>query len=386
MITFAASLFMLLIHVTTLLLLVLLSIRLLRNLDFLRWVRQSAPVQAEQPRVSVLVPARNEGRHIQQCIEALAQQAYPNYEILVLDDQSTDGTFQQLQQLAEVYPVLQLIRGDSAPPPGWNGKSYACQRLAQHASGEWLLFTDADTLHTPESIVQGIKQARWLDVDLLSAMPQQITNSWSERLLVSFIMDFLPLLGIDLRGLWQQRSSHAIANGQYMLVRAAVYHEVGGHAAVQSALVDDFALANHFVQNERRYALVNGTYLVACRMYRNAGEIWQGYSKNIVLSLQTAARWPWWSALLFAWGFVALFIWPYALLALQLSKGLALVEIGWLSVLRLSVGYEYRRPLAEAFFTPLSALGVMLLGLNALLLKYRQQPIRWKDRSYWLTP
>ena len=334
------------------------------------------------PRVSVLVPARNEADNISQCLDSLAQQDYSNYEICVLDDQSTDNTLEHIQILADQYPQIRVLHGKSSPPPDWNGKSYACHRLSEQAEGDWLLFTDADTVHTPQSIRQGIEQAMILDVDLLSAMPNQITKSWLERILVSFIMNFLPLLGIQLEDMWRGKGTHAIANGQYLLVRKSAYQAMGGHVAIQHALVDDFALANHFMVGGRRIAFVNGTSMLACRMYHNAGDVWRGFSKNIVLSLQTSQQWSLGLIALFAWCFVCLFVLPYFIFILYPHKLLALIAICWLIGLRLIVGVVMRRPLLEAFLTLFSAMGVMLLGLNAILLKLRKQNIIWKDRPY----
>lgn len=371
-----------LVQLTSLILLPLLSIRVLRNLRFLSIVHHSIDFQEQYPRVSVLVPARNEADNITACLESLVAQDYPNYDIWVLDDQSTDNTLEKIQQLAIKYPSIHILQGDSAPQPDWNGKSYACHRLAEQAKGEWLLFTDADTLHTPQSIRLGVQQALHLNVDLLSAMPRQITSSWGEWVLVSFIMDFLPLLGIDLKQMWQGEGSHAIANGQYLLIRQSVYNLMGGHSAISSAMVDDFALATHFIQANRRIAFVNGTAMLACRMYHNIQEVWLGFSKNILMSLQTSKQWSIGSVALFAWCYVSVFVLPYVILILRPEKILALIAILWLMALRFMVGTVVRRPFTEATLTVFSALGVMLLGLNAISLKIRKQRILWKDRSY----
>ena len=176
---------------TALLVLAILSYRLGRNLRFLRQARDRARLSDSQPRVSILIPARDETRTIVACIESLANQQYPDFEIIALDDQSSDGTGALLDDLAARNPNLTVVHGWKNPPAGWNGKSYACYRLAARATGDWLLFTDADTRHQPDSIQQGIAQAESLNADLLSAFPRQITASWSERIVVSFIVDFL---------------------------------------------------------------------------------------------------------------------------------------------------------------------------------------------------
>jgi len=376
------AIFVTLVNVTALILLFLLTIRVLRNLNFLQRIQHTQMKHTDYPRVSVLVPARNEADNISECLESLAQQDYTDYQIIVLDDQSIDNTLEHIQKFASTYPMIHPLIGESLPPPDWNGKSYACHRLSEKADGDWLLFTDADTVHTPQSIRRGIEQALHLDVDLLSVMPYQITKSWLEQILVSFIMNFLPLLGINLDDMWHGNGTHAIANGQYLLVRKSAYRAMGGHVAIQSALVDDFALANHFIVGKRRIAFVNGISMVACRMYHNAGDVWRGFSKNIVLSLQTSQQWSIGLVILFAWSFVCLFVLPYFIFILYPDKLLALIAISWLIGLRLMVGLVMRRPISEAFFTVFSAIGVMLLGLNAISLKLRKQNIIWKERSY----
>lgn len=373
-------------HLTALLLLVVLTWRVYSNLRFLKRTVQNTSRDGEYPRVSVLVPVRNESDNIRRCIESLANQGYPALEIIVLDDASTDDTLQQLHQLALRYANLRIIEGSSGPPPSWNGKSYACQRLSEQANGEWLLFTDADTIHFSESVSKGIQQALRLKVDLLSAIPYQQTESWSERLMVSFIMDFLPVMGIDFRQLPTNTGQRVIANGQYILVRADVYRELGGHCAIHSALIDDFALADLFAQHGHGTAIVNGASMVACRMYRNAAEVWSGFSKNMMLALQTYSgqRRSLGAALLFGWGYAALFFFPYYNLIAGSGSLLALLEITWLVGLRLAVGRTFHRPVIESLWVLPSAVGVMLLGLYSLCLRFQKRHILWKGRAYTL--
>ena len=145
---------------TALLVLAIFSYRLWRNLRFLRRGRAAAQMIFRQPRVSVLVPARDEARTIVACIDSLANQNYSDVEILALDDHSVDETGALLDELATCYSSLTVIHGCENPPAGWNGKSYACHRLAARATGDWLLFTDADTRHLPGSIRSGNRASR----------------------------------------------------------------------------------------------------------------------------------------------------------------------------------------------------------------------------------
>ena len=374
-------------HLSAVLALAALTRRLGRNLRFLRRARRLARSPDNPPLVSVLVPARDEAETVAACLESLAAQSYPRFEVIALDDQSSDGTGAILDEMAARHAHVTALHGAQAPPAGWNGKSFACQRLADQARGEWLLFTDADTLHAPDSLAQGVALAAGLGVDLLSAFPRQITVTWGERVLVSFIMDFLPLVGADLNALWRGEGGHTVANGQYLLVRAETYRATGGHRAIAPALVDDFALMGRFRSRGHRVALVDGTPLLRCRMYHSAGEVWRGFSKNILLGLETSAARPrprWWAPL-FAWGYASVFVSPFHRAVTSRRRGLPLLEIGWLGALRGVVAWRLKRPWTEIPTTPLAAWSVMALGLSALVRRRHQGRVTWKGRAYWLT-
>lgn len=370
-------------HTTALSLLSVMSYRLWRNLTYLQQARRlAADPSGPLPRVSILVPARNEARNIVPCIESLVNQAYPNYEIIVLNDLSSDETGILLDSLASQYPNVRVLHGAEDPPKGWNGKSYACHRLAEQATGEWLLFTDADTVHSSTSLALGIAQAKKLGVALLSVFPKQITESWGEQVVVSFILDFLPLIAVDLNALWQSGSSTTLANGQYLLVNTEAYHAVGGHQAIFNELVDDFALAKQVRLGGYKTAMVDGISMLSCRMYHNAREVWDGFSKNLMLGLETsAAKKPSvWFGPLFAWGYACIFVLPFFYLLSTPQKRLPFLEIGWLAFLRGCLNFYFRRSLLEVITTPLAAWSVMALGLNALL--RRGKGVQWKGRHY----
>jgi chlorobactene glucosyltransferase len=372
-------------HLTILALLGLFSYHLGSNLYFLNRSRRAAKrVRLPQPRVSVLVPARNEAATIAACVTSLLQQEYNNYELIVLNDGSTDNTGAQLDQLAEAHPHLKVIHASHSLPAGWNGKSYACHRLAQQATGEWLLFTDADTRHTPQSIAQGVAHALTLDVDLLSAFPAQETRTWSERIFVSFIIDFLPLIGLNFRAIYAGKGAHTASNGQYLLIRATAYHQSGGHAAIHHETLDDFALAKHFRLGGYKIALIDGQELLSCRMYRTVREVWEGFSRSLMHGLDNSTLHShslWW-ALLFAWGYGSIFVTPFYASFLPEYRYLALFEIAWLLLLRGVASWHLHRSPLEVLTTPLAAWGVMALALTALYRRRIGQKVNWKGRYY----
>ncbi len=382
---YALEQFSLLPHLTALVLLALLSIQLMLNFRFLRFARQRAVSHAMRlPRISVLVPARNEATSITACITSLLHQRYLDLEVIVFDDDSTDGTGQLLDALTAQFPQLIVIHNHGNPPPAWNGKSYACHCMAQQATGEWLLFTDADTIHSLHGIERGVIQAAALNAALLSVFPRQRAKTWSERVMVSFIIDFIPLITLNLAAIWRGSGRRIAANGQYLLARADAYRAVGGHASVSRALIDDFALAQRFQDCGYTVALVDGADMLSCRMYHALREVWAGFSKNLLGALSSSSRSRssiWWAPL-FAWCYACVFVIPFYNLVFSDQRALASLEICWLLILRGLVVWRIKRPPDEILTTPIAAWAVIALGVGAVYRRWRKQHIVWKGRSY----
>ncbi|MCX6032158.1 MAG: glycosyltransferase [Chloroflexi bacterium] len=247
--------------------------RLLRRMDCYR-----PPLRT--PRVSVLVPARNEEAYIGDCVRSLLAQDYPDFEVAVLNDHSTDRTGQILADLSAGGARLRVLEGADLPD-GWLGKHWACQQLADASDGELLLFTDADTRHDSRSIRHGVAALEAEGADLLTALPHEETVTWAEQLIVPVvpwsILTFLPL------AVAYRTSSPALSAtiGQYMLFRKSAYSQIGGHAAVRSDPVDDMALGRRIKALGFRWRLADATCDVRCRMYQNASQVFEGFSKNL---------------------------------------------------------------------------------------------------------
>lgn len=234
----------------------------------------------EFPTASILVPARNEARSIEACVRGLLAQDYPDYEVIVLDDESEDATRTILESLACQAPRLRILIGEP-PPQGWLGKHWACHQLAQAACGQLLLFTDADTHCDPSTLSSAVTALRARRLDLLSAIPLQETRTLAEKLLVLpllwSMMSFFPLpltRLLHLPGL-------VVACGQCLLFERRTYESIGGHAAVRDRVLDDVALARLVVSKGMRYELVDGSRHVCCRMYHSFREAWIGLTKNL---------------------------------------------------------------------------------------------------------
>jgi chlorobactene glucosyltransferase len=239
------------------------------------------PPAPRWPRVSVLVPARNEARSIAACVTSLLEQDYPDFELLVLDDHSTDGTGSILELLkGEDRGRLRVLEGASLPD-GWLGKHWACHQLYQAADGELLLFTDADTRHAPDMLRASVSALAAEQADLVTAFPRQEVLTWGERLLVPFlgfgIFTFIPIRLVQKLRL----PALSVTIGQFMLFRRSAYEQVGGFEAVRMEIVDDMCLGRRIISAGLEYRLMDGTHHVTCRMYHGFWEAVDGFAKSI---------------------------------------------------------------------------------------------------------
>ncbi len=245
------------------------------------------------PRVAVLIPARDEAENIERCLVSLLAQDYPNLMIAVLDDQSSDETAAIVARLAEGDRAGRLHLLTGAPlPAGWLGKCHACQQLAKWAlddvqmPADYLLFTDADTVHGSQSITNALALMEQQHLDLLSVLPRQRAGTLAEQILMPLLpLNILMLLPVMLVSRRPEPSLSA-GIGQFLCFRRATYHNIGGHAAVRDQVLDDVQLARRAKSHGWRTDLVDGASAVQCRMYPPTAHnsaisaIWRGFSKN----------------------------------------------------------------------------------------------------------
>ena len=251
----------------------------LSNAIGLRRLRQY-PDPVRQPRVALLIPARNEERTITKCVTSLLEQDYPNYAIWVLDDNSTDRTPEILAELVANNPSLHILQGQPLPD-NWLGKPWACQQLADVAEGELLLFVDSDTWHSPSMVSDAVSALEAEQADLLSVIPDEVMVTFPEKLSVPIIpwslFTHFPL-ALAQRFNW---SVSASAIGQMMLFRRSSYDAIGGHGAVRQNVAEDMALAQRMAAAGYHWRLLIGYEDIHCRMYRAWPEVLQGFGKNL---------------------------------------------------------------------------------------------------------
>ena len=366
---------------------------LLAFLGILLWNMRELPSlpkhkpEAGSPLVSVLVPARNEENNIERCITSLLCQNYENYELIVLNDNSSDSTGKILETLAHLddRSLLRIIDGKPLPTD-WHGKAWACNQLGDAAKGEFLLFTDADTSHSPDSLSRAVAAMQESGADMLSMTPRQEMKSFWEKLIVPLIY-FILLCYLPLRLVRTKPApSLCFANGQFLMFRRKMYRSIGGHCAVSSDLVEDVWLCKAVKRNAGKVLIYNGMETVNCRMYQNFSEVWQGFSKNLFAGLGYNA--PLLLSLMIIT--VLVYIAPYGFLIRSAAQADFSPVYFWLPLVQVLIAMTGRLLIAGRFSQPLSGAllhvfsQVVLLGIaaNSFYLVTFGRGSQWKGRRY----
>lgn len=356
----------------TLALIVMALTAIVNALVFPRLRAQSAPTP--YPRISLLIPARNEATVIGQTVCHLLRQSYPDFEIVVLDDHSTDGTAEAVRLAGQGDPRLRVLAGQPLPP-GWLGKNWACHQLAAAASGEWLVFTDADVRWMPGALAAAAGMMQFSGADLLTVWPTQQVESWGERLVVPLmalaIVGYLPLPLVHHTP-WR---FFAAANGQCMVFRRGAYERVGGHEAVKGQIVEDVALARRAKARGLRLRMADGAGLIVCRMYQGWPSVRDGFAKNILAGHGDSVPFLMLSGV-FHW---LVFVFPWLWLLGGRPAALLLVSLG--VAVRAVTAAVTRQRVADAVLMPISVLLMTVIAAHAVWWRWRFGGVRWKGRT-----
>jgi chlorobactene glucosyltransferase len=256
--------------------LLFIAINLYLNLRSLRRPLTDVHLPEPAPFVSILVPARNEEVNIGACLESLLHQDYLNMEILVLDDNSNDGTADIVKQISTTDTRIKLFRGEPLAE-GWAGKPFACYQLARKAKGDWLLFVDADTTHSRQMLRSVISLSLELKPSLLSGFPRQLATSLPQKIAIPvlyfIIFSWLPLWWLQ----YSKKSLPSLAIGQFLLFRTEDYWRMGGHQVVKSKILEDVWFGVETIRHGGRHITVDLSQVVSCNMYRTVGVMREGF-------------------------------------------------------------------------------------------------------------
>jgi len=244
------------------------------------------PAALNAPKISILVPARNEEKNLEHCLRSLLAQDYPDFEIIVINDRSEDGTaailkrleFREASETADAGYSRRVLHLAAALPAGWTGKNRALAEGVRYARGEWLLFTDADTRHEPCGLSTALAAARKGQISMLSLLPRCLTGSPLENLIQPIAMAFLGLW-FPLAKVNAANSKVNFANGQYLLIQRMAYGKIGGHHEVAHEFLEDFALMRQVRSAGMKAATYFGAEIYGTRMYADWHALWRGWRR-----------------------------------------------------------------------------------------------------------
>jgi chlorobactene glucosyltransferase len=366
--------------VITVILIVIAGITILNVFTMLRLGR--ARQSDMQPKLSVLIPARNEAAVIEGTVTALLAQGYRNFELILLDDNSTDGTADLVRQAAEGDPRLRVINGQPLPD-GWAGKNWACHQLSQAAGGEYLVFTDADVRWGDGALQALVNELADTRADVLTIWSTQDTETLGERWCVSLmalvVLGYLPHLAVN----YIPHPVFAAANGQCLTLKREAYDRIGGHAAVRQEIVEDIRMAQIAKANGLRLRMTDGNGRVRCRMYRSWSDVRNGYAKNITAGYGDSL-WGLLAGSVFHW---LVFLWPWVWLGWSLIAGES-EQASWAAVLvalgvlvRALTAAATRQRVIDAIFMPVSVVLMTVIAAQSAYWYMRYGGPRWKGRT-----
>jgi len=354
------------------------------------WAIQCDPWDAGQM-ITAIIPARNEEAAIARCVESVAAQA-EIAEVIVVDDGSTDRTPTILAELGRKIPKVKILSAGELPR-GWTGKSHAAAMGAEAASGEWLLFTDADTFHYPGSAGRALADAVERDAVLVSYSPEQELETFAEKALVPLVYCRLAEI-FSYAKVNNPKLADAAANGQYILILRDVYRRIGGHAAVAREILEDVALARNVKLAGYRIYFTAPIGVVRTRMYRTFGAMWEGWTKNLYLLLgarpermmgELAVMFPWGEAALLGAAVIE-FIRVNFFTHGSIDWAVLLLISGLSLLLRALVKYaaQLQRSLYPVWYIQYYVPGVVLYAgvIVASWWKNTRGRVTWKGREY----
>jgi chlorobactene glucosyltransferase len=358
----------------------------LRGTPLLESMRDEAPTDA--PLVSVVLPARNEAAHIAACVASLRATTWPNWQLVVVNDGSTDATGALAREAAAGDARITVL---DAPPlaDGWFGKQWACHTGLQAARGSLLLFTDADTRHHPDLITRLVHAREDRQADLMSVSgTQEMVTFWEQAIQPVVFALILTRFG-GARAIEQARTpADVVANGQCFLITREAYDAIGGHHGVRDTVAEDLMIAQRIVEHGRRVSLVLGRDHLSTRMYDGWDSIARGWRKNVYAGGRLAMKGGLLGRLVFPVVLVSFplaIALPFLVLPLALAMGLdplrdwSVLGAGAMLVAFAAAAAFSRTPLWRALLAPIGAFAFAVICAQAIV---RGRTVEWKGRTY----
>lgn len=355
---------------------------------------QKNAFEDQAPFVSICIPARNEQDVIQRCLESALIQNYPNFEVIVLDDESSDRTPQILEKLKRSRPhTLKVLQG-KPKPEDWLGKPWACRQLAEEANGEILIFIDADTWLNKNMVPNIVRTMGHDVVDFLTIWPkQQLVTFWEKTvipLVYYALLTLLPARYVYNAPAWVPemlkpmiRPLFAAACGQCMAFKKMAYRRIGGHESVKNDVVEDVALAKKVKEQGLRMKMYHGESSISCRMYTSRDELKEGFSKNFLAGFNYNIPVFLFMALLH----LIVFVLPFLILPLGIAfqnTPLSILSgfcIATILIHRFILARWFEWKTWYALLHPLAVLWFQKLGVELVIKRLSGQKSSWKGRS-----
>jgi glycosyltransferase involved in cell wall biosynthesis len=372
--------FLFLLALATLIAHVATAIQVLAGIRSIRSLRDLPPLTRPLPRVSIIIPARNEERNLEEALRSILALDYDNLEIDVVDDRSTDRTGEILDRMASADPRLRIVHVRELPP-GWLGKNHALWLGAAKATGEFLLFTDADVVMDFSTLRRAVGAMVADRLDHLTAAPEIERPSVLFEMFIGAFSLFFTLFTRPWKVKDPESPSH-VGIGAFNLVRAAAYRAAGGHQAIAMRPDDDLKLGKLIKKNGFRQEFVFGLGALRVEWYASTGELIQGLMKNAfsgvdyrvwVVVVSTVMQ-----LITLVWPFLALFLTSGATRWLNLASVLVLLTLCWINAPLAGV----RRWHGLGF--PLATLLFLYILWRAMVLTLWRDGIDWRGTHYSL--
>jgi len=256
------------------------------------------PIKGEPPSVTVLIPAKDEGERIRACVLSALDQDYPNFDVITIDDRSTDTTGAVMDEIASTHPKLSVLHIKDPPGPGWTGKNNALHQGTRHAKGKWILLVDSDVVLKPDALTTAMSVVLRKEFDMLSLLPRLESHSFWEGLLIPMAGAAASTMYLIALNNSNDFPKTAFANGQFMLISRNAYDKIGGHEGVKDRYCEDVAIARVMKGRGMRPRVSWGNEYCSVRMYDSLSAIIRGWSR-IYYAARVGSPWRILVALLF---------------------------------------------------------------------------------------